>query len=110
MPDEVVHLDPLKLLNQANEPANINRIITNIELFRLYIEDYLRNMSYIRKDELLVVYQHSPTPQGIPVEIFAYTTLTNFAEFQHLQSRIIAHAIIKMREFGLVAFQSSSLS
>jgi len=104
--EEVVQLDKLKLLRQEDESGNMTRVVTNIELFRLYLENYLRSVSYIRQDELLVVYQHSPTANGIPVEIYAYATLTGFVEFQHLQSRIIAHAIVTMREFGLVAFQN----
>ncbi|MBY0379608.1 MAG: mechanosensitive ion channel family protein [Burkholderiales bacterium] len=107
--DEILNLDSANLLGRYLASKMTGKTTTNLELFRLSVEDYLRNCPYIKQNEDLIVYQLSPTPNGLPIEIYAYTSLVNWAEFEHLQSQIIEYSLVIMKQFDLLAFQNHSI-
>lgn len=104
--EELSKFDNLHLIHQYTTEYPKDKIITNLELFRLYVENYLQNCPDISEDEDLAVYSLPPTEKGLPVEIYAYTRLVNFTGYEHLQSKITEHCLIKLREFGLSVFQN----
>jgi len=57
--------------------ANIRRL-TNVGTFRAYIYSYLKNHPLIHKNMTLLVRQLDPTPQGLPIEIYCFTTTTDW--------------------------------
>ena len=52
------------------------RRMTNIGVFRHYVENYLRNHKDIRKDMSLMVRQLSIEDRGVPIEIYCFTKTT----------------------------------
>lgn len=95
---------------QHADPANpINaRSLTNIGTFRAYIREYLKNHPKISEKETLLVRQLQPSENGIPVEIYVFTTDNRWAYFEDIQSDIFDHFLSVLPEFGLRAFQAPS--
>ncbi len=97
--------------NQQNaDPSNpINaRSLTNIGTFRAYIREYLKNHPKISKDETLLVRQLQPSENGIPIELYVFTTDNRWVNYEDIQSDIFDHLLSVMPEFGLRAFQAPS--
>ncbi len=92
---------------KAKETVNTRRI-TNIGTFRAYVEHYLRAHPGIHQDMTLLVRQLSPTPEGLPLEIYCFTNTTKWAEYESIQSDIFDHLLAIVPEFGLQVFQNPS--
>ena len=86
--------------------AEVNRRrLTNIGTFRAYTLNYLKNHPRIRKDMTLIVRQLAPGPEGLPLEIYCFTTTTAWAEYEDIQSDIFDHLLAIVPEFGLRLYQ-----
>src|SRR5690606_1282350 len=69
-------------LHDVDESVKVNgRRITNIGLFRAYIEAYLRNNKNIHKEYPLMVRHLAPTEHGLPLEVYAFTQGTEWLYF-----------------------------
>jgi miniconductance mechanosensitive channel len=80
--------------------------ITNIELFREYISAYLRNRSDVHQNGMpFVIRALSPTPNGLPVEIYVFIKSTEWEEFEKIQSEIFDHLLASIPYFELRVFQ-----
>lgn len=98
-----------KLEGEANHPVNMRRI-TNIGTFRIYADKYLRTNPYIRQDMALMVRQLSPTPKGLPLEIYCFTNTVIWAEYENIQADIFDHLLAILPEFGLKVMQVVAVS
>ncbi|HBV12354.1 MAG TPA: mechanosensitive ion channel protein MscS [Brevundimonas sp.] len=94
-----------KLVAAGRDPVNMRRS-TNIGAFRAYVQNYLENHSGIRQDMTLLVRQLQPTETGLPLEIYAFTATTAWAEYEAIQGDIFDHLLAILPEFGLRLFQS----
>jgi len=84
------------------------RRLTNIGTFRAYIVNYLRQHAKVHKGMTLMVRQRDPTPDGLPLEIYAFSNVTEWVEYERIQSDIFDHILAIAPEFGLRVFQSPS--
>jgi miniconductance mechanosensitive channel len=103
----------LKEIAQYNEEHAIDkssivngRQLTNIGVFRMYIQQYLRNHPRIHQDMTLIVRQLAPGDNGLPLEIYAFTNDTNWGVYESVQSDIFDHLFAVAPAFGLRAFQN----
>lgn len=96
-----------ELREAGKEPVNTRRI-TNIGTFRAYIKRYLQNHAGIHQDMLVMVRQLSPTSEGLPLQVYAFTNTTEWASYEGIQSDIFDHLLAILPEFGLRVFQSPS--
>ena len=100
----------VKEWNEENgaDPVNAmnGRQLTNLGMYRSYIEAYLDFSPHIRSDMTLLVRQIQPTELGIPIEIYCFTTTTNWNEYEAIQADIFDHLIVAMKEFELDLFQN----
>jgi miniconductance mechanosensitive channel len=87
--------------------ANIRRL-TNVGTFRAYIYKYLKNHPQIHKNMTLLVRQLDPTPQGLPIEIYCFTTTTEWNAYEDIQSDLMDHLFALAPDFGLRIFQNPS--
>lgn len=92
------------LAAQGLDPVN-QRQITNIGTFRAYVERYLRQHPGINQSMTLMVRQMAPTPQGLPLEIYCFTSTTAWVAYEGIQSDIFDHLLAILPEFGLRVFQ-----
>ena len=79
--------------------------VTNLTIFRKYIQAYLEQHSSVDKKMLMLCRQLQPTPQGIPVEIYAYLNITNFEQHEHLVSEIMEHILASVLYFDLQLYE-----
>lgn len=82
------------------------RSLTNIGTYRAYIKAYLRNHPDIHKDLTFLVRQLSPGPDGLPIEIYVFSSQTNWIEYESIQSDIFDHLLAIAAEFNLKVFQN----
>lgn len=81
-------------------------MITNTEVFRIYIEAYLRNCSDIHQTDMpFLVRNLAPTPAGLPIEVYVFTKTTEWEAYEVIQSSIFDHLITAASVFNLRVFQ-----
>ncbi|GGA72700.1 mechanosensitive ion channel family protein [Ornithinibacillus halotolerans] len=93
-------------INRSN-PVN-GRAMTNIGVFRAYVENYLKRHPGIKQDMTIMVRQLAPTETGLPLEIYAFTNDTRWAVYESIQSDIFDHLYAVAPEFGIRIFQNPS--
>lgn len=84
------------------------RRLTNVGTFRAYVFEYLKNHPQIHKNMTFLVRQLAPGPEGLPLEIYVFTTDTRWAVYETIQADIFDHLYAVVSEFGLRPFQSPS--
>jgi miniconductance mechanosensitive channel len=100
-------------LSEFNTSAGVDtstlvngRHLTNIGTFRAYIEAYLRAHPKISDTFTFLVRQLKPTENGLPIEIYVFTTTTDWIEYESIQSDIFDHLFAAATEFDLRLFQN----
>jgi miniconductance mechanosensitive channel len=100
-----------------NTEHNINkelilngRNLTNIGVFRKYIETYVENHSAVNKDMMIMARQLAPSTQGIPLEIYAFSSDKRWQNYEYIMSDIFDHIIAAVPYFGLKIFELPSSS
>lgn len=105
-------LDELEAYNSENNIDNsvlVNgRRMTNLGVFRKYIEFYLRNHPKIHQDMTFLVRQLQPDDKGIPLEIYVFTNDQVWANYESIQADIFDHVLAVIPEFELQVFQRPS--
>ena len=79
--------------------------ITNVQLYRMYIEHYLRHHTDVNADLDIIVTQKESTAYGLPIEIYFFIKDKRWAEFERKQSDIFDHLMAIAPEFGLKLYQ-----
>lgn len=82
------------------------RKLTNIGIFRIYIQNYLKHHPRIHQDMTMMVRQLAPGETGLPLEIYAFTNDTRWVMYEAAQSDIFDHIFAVAPEFGLRVFQN----
>jgi miniconductance mechanosensitive channel len=91
----------------SNSQVN-GRNLTNIGVFRIYIENYLRNHPGVNQDLLKMVRQLEPTEKGLPIQIYVFTNVVQWDKYEAIQSDIFEHLLAVAPEFGLRIYQGPS--
>ncbi len=95
--------------NNVNKAVLINgRHMTNIGIFRVYAEKYLEQNPNINNDMTFVVRQLQATEHGLPLEIYAFSKLKDFENFEKVAADIFDHLLASVPYFDLEIFQSPS--
>ncbi|MEZ4855921.1 MAG: mechanosensitive ion channel [Gelidibacter sp.] len=104
--------EDIKAYNSSNaidKSMLINgRNMTNLGVFRKYIQTYIENHSAINKDMSIMVRQLAPTAQGIPLEIYAFSSDKRWVNYEYIMSDIFDHALAAVPYFDLKIFEFSS--
>ena len=125
--DEVIKLSKIQLIydyviqrsdaiNNFNQTNSIDksllingRNLTNIGLFRKYMETYIDNHSAINKDLMVMVRQLQPTAYGLPIEIYAFSSDKRWQNYEYIIADIFDHMIASVADFDLVISEPSIL-
>ncbi|MCX2980376.1 mechanosensitive ion channel family protein [Halieaceae bacterium IMCC14734] len=91
--------------NDARNQTVDQRRLTNIGTFRAYIYCYLKSHEQVRKDMTLLVRQLPSGPEGIPIELYCFTSTTAWSEYEGIQADIFDHLLAIIPEFGLRIYQ-----
>jgi len=89
---------------QDQNAVNARRL-TNIGTFRAYAWRYLKQHPKIHQHMTLLVRQLPTGPQGVPIELYCFTTTTAWGEYEDIQADIFDHLLAIVPEFGLRLFQ-----
>jgi miniconductance mechanosensitive channel len=90
----------------ANKEFAINgRNLTNLGVFRKYVESYLENHSAINKKMTLMSRQLAPTAQGIPLEIYAFSSDKRWENYEYIMADIFDHLLAAIPFFELEVFE-----
>ena len=81
--------------------------LTNLAVFREYLEQYLRHNHNVNLNMTHFVRQLQPTEKGVPIELYFFTT-TQWIPYENVQSDVFDHIIASVREFDLRIFQDES--
>jgi miniconductance mechanosensitive channel len=98
--NEKFQIDTTHLIN--------GRRMTNLGVFRRYIEFYLKNHPGIRKDMTLLVRQQAIEDRGVPIEIYCFTNVTTWADYENIQADVFDHILASASFFDLEIFQQPS--
>lgn len=102
-------IEAYNLANRVDTSELINgRRMTNIGVFRKYLEQYLHTHPRIRKDLTILVRQLSIEDRGVPIEIYCFTQTTAWLEYEEIQADIFDHVLAGASYFGLEIFQQPS--
>ena len=92
---------------QAAVPANRRRL-TNIGTFRVYALAYLKQNPEVRQDMAMMVRMMEPQSDGIPVEVYCFTAVTAWVEYERIQGDIFDHLLAILPELGMRLYQQPS--
>lgn len=95
-------------LNVKRDVLNNPHYITNLSLFRIYVDNYLRSNNKIVQDRTLMVRTLQPTDVGIPLDIICFTTEQGGANYEGIQAELIEMILAIAPEFELRVFQRPS--
>ncbi len=108
-------IDKEKEIEEYNKSNNIDdsnlvngRRQTNIGIFRAYLNAYLANCPYINKDMTFMVRQLSPTENGVPIQIYAFSSNKAWISYENIQSDIFDHVFAVVTMFDLKIYQKPS--
>ncbi len=95
--------------NTINKSLVMNgRALTNIGIFRAYIEAYLRQRSDIHLGLTCMIRYLDPTPMGLPVQLYVFTNDTDWVRYEKIQADIFDHLLAALPIFKLRVFQQIS--
>jgi len=95
--------------NAVNKQELINgRHLTNIGVFRAYIEEYLKNNPTINNKMTCMVRQLPPTEYGVPIEIYAFSKSKDWAIYEANMADIFDHLFAATKNFDLEIFERPS--
>lgn len=78
----------------------------NLTVFRHYLKHYIGNLGTLKDRMLYMVRELQPTPQGLPIEIYFFTTRTSWEAYEQVQASALDHILAVVNDFGLRIFQS----
>ncbi len=95
-----------------NKDYNINdahivngKHLTNIGTFRIYIESYLKHHPKVSQDMPCLVRQLAASENGLPIEIYAFTSEIAWEDYEGIQADIFDHILAVVSEFDLRIYQ-----
>jgi small-conductance mechanosensitive channel len=92
------------LKNTTYEPSG-NQSITNIQLYRMYIDTYLRQNKEVNTSLDIIITQKEATAYGLPIEVYFFLRDKRWAYYEQKQSDIFDHLMTMAHEFGLHLYQ-----
>ncbi|MEK9755734.1 MAG: mechanosensitive ion channel domain-containing protein [Bacteroidota bacterium] len=93
-----------KLNVESNDLIN-GRNLTNLGIFRIYVEKYLLSHPLTNDDLTLMCRQLEPTSQGIPIQIYTFTKDKEWTKYESIASDIFDHLLSSIKYFHLESFE-----
>lgn len=95
----------ISLMGRIQDGLMTEEGVTNIQLYRIYITQYLRNHPEVNQSLDMIITQKEATVYGLPVEVYFFLNDKNWASFEKKQSDIFDHLLAMAPEFGLKLYQ-----
>nr|WP_321451198.1 mechanosensitive ion channel family protein [uncultured Carboxylicivirga sp.] len=89
-----------------DESVKVNgRRLTNIGLFRKYLEEYLHHHPKIHSEMTFLVRHLQPTEKGLPIEFYVFSNDQAWGNYESIQADIMDHILAILPEFHLQVYQ-----
>ncbi|MGO3805833.1 MAG: mechanosensitive ion channel family protein [Sphingobacterium sp.] len=93
--------------NNTDASVLVNgRRMTNIGLFRAYIERFAESNPKIHNKMTMMVRQLAPTEHGLPLELYMFTSSTEWVFFENAMADVFDHLFAAIKYFNLEIFES----
>ncbi len=104
-----LEIDEFNILHKVDESIPVNgRKQTNIGIFRMYMQAYLKTLKTINQESTLMVRQLPSADKGIALEVYAFCISKDWVIFEEVQSDIFDHFYAALKYFDLALYQSPS--
>ena len=84
------------------------RRLTNLGTFRAYVDAYLEANPHVHKEMTFLVRQLAPTSEGIPIEIYVFSSEQRWVEYEGIIGDIFDHLLAVLPTFELRVYQKPS--
>ncbi len=102
-----VEIDEYNKKRKLDPSVSVNaRRLTNIGVFRVYIQNYLKQHPGIHPDMIQLVRQLPSAEYGLPIQIYVFSNQTDWVEYENIQSDIFDHILSVIDQFELRVFQN----
>ena len=104
-------IEPLVKLLDGRDPTGvadswfIDNGLTNLTLFRHYLMAYLADRPDVIKDMYIVARTLKPSPSGMPLEIYCFTSSILWMDYENTQSEIFEYITAVAGKFSLRLYQ-----
>ena len=107
-PQRRAALEQLPLLQKFFQAAS--GPCTNLAALRAYAQAYLESHPQISKAPgmTLMVRVQEPTALGIPLQLYCFSAITTWVDYEGIQGQVVDHLIGMLPQFGLALYQRSS--
>ena len=103
---KIKEIDSFNKKNNADKSMLLNgRNLTNLGVFRIYIEEYLKAHPLTNDDLTMMCRQLEPTSQGIPIQIYTFSKDKEWTNYEALTSDIFDHLLSSVKYFNLECFE-----
>ncbi|MGD1947063.1 MAG: mechanosensitive ion channel family protein [Croceivirga sp.] len=99
-------------INHSNTQKGIDKTViingrnmTNLGVFRKYIESYLASHSAINDEMIMMTRQLAPSAKGIPREIYAFSSVKRWQNYEYIIADIFDHILAAVPYFELEVFE-----
>lgn len=115
-----IHFSTPKLLKQLKQIEHVQdyfihrhvedktKPITNLGLFRAYLQDYLRQHPALHNNMPSIVRQLAPTTEGLPIEIYVFSQHLKTHDYEEIQAELFDYILAILPYFELKVFQKVS--
>ncbi len=102
-------IDTYNTENSIDKSLAINgRNLTNLGVFRKYINSYIEKHPGVNKDMTIMCRHLQPTEKGIPIEVYVFTKDKRWINHEYIMADIFDHIIASVGYFDLEIFELPS--
>lgn len=94
--------------NQIDSTSVQARKQTNVGLFRAYLEYYLKNNPNVNTEMSLMVRQLEPKEFGVPIEIYCFSKVKEWEQYEVVVADIFDHVFASIHQFELAIYERPS--
>jgi miniconductance mechanosensitive channel len=99
-------IQEFNVAESADKSILINgRNLTNVGIFRKYVETYLERHPAINENMMIMSRQLAQTPQGVPLEIYAFSKDKEWKNYEHIMGDIFDHLLAAVPYFYLETYE-----
>lgn len=104
--NKIKEIEEHNRVHKIDQSVVNGRHLTNLGTFRAYLIVYLRSHPAINQDLIMIVRQLPPTPNGLPMEVYAFTKDVGWVNHEGVAADVFDHILAIVSEFDLRVFQA----
>lgn len=100
---ELTNFDPI-----AEGAKGYQESVNNLQLFTAYLEQYVKSLPNFCADCDHFIRQLAPSENGLPVEIYFFSSEIRWAKYEKIQADVLAYVLAAVNYFDLTVLQRCS--